>query len=99
MGPLYAWNQDSRLEKKVVISAAADLLGKSVESFVKGVDVDRTGNKRSARERNHTMVVGPGLYVLRYVSTRSPTDAPVVRVTPSPTAGAGISLVPPPRAA
>lgn len=40
------------------------------------------------------MIVGSGLYLLRYVSTRAPEGFPIVRVKPSPTDGSGISLQP-----
>jgi hypothetical protein len=46
----------------------------------------------SIRERNHTMIVGSGLYVLRYVSTIAADDAPLIRVRPSPRDTRGISL-------
>jgi hypothetical protein len=51
-------------------------------------------NKRDMRERSHTMIVGPGLYLLRYVSTRATDVCPIVRATPSPIDGRGIAIQP-----
>jgi hypothetical protein len=49
--------------------------------------------ERSARERSHTMIVGIGLYVLRYVSAGAADDYPFVAVRLSPNDGHGISLM------
>jgi hypothetical protein len=51
-------------------------------------------NKLGVRERSHTMIVGSGLYLLRYVSTRAAGEAPIVRVKPSRTDGRGITIQP-----
>ena len=49
-----------------------------------------------ARERSHTMIVGSGLYVLRYASAGADNDFPIVGVRPSANSDAGISLLPAP---
>ena len=47
-----------------------------------------------AREqRSHTLIVGIGLYILRYASAETANDCPFVTVTPSPRDGRGISLI------
>jgi hypothetical protein len=48
---------------------------------------------RAPRARRHTMSVEPGLYVLRYVSTRTPAKAPTVKVEPSPGNAASVAVV------
>jgi hypothetical protein len=49
-----------------------------------------------ARERNHTMMVGSGVFLLRYVSSSVPENFPTIRVKASAKESAGISLLPVP---
>jgi hypothetical protein len=44
-------------------------------------------------QRGHTLIVGIGLYILRYASAGTANDCPFVTVTPSPRDGRGISLI------
>src|SRR5215203_1002999 len=48
---------------------------------------------RSDRERDHTMIVATGLYVLRYVSAKSEQSCPFVKVRLSSKDARGISLI------
>jgi hypothetical protein len=55
---------------------------------------------RSERERSHTMVVGAGLYILRYVSAKAAAPrCPFVTVKIPPRNGRGISLISVPHSA
>ena len=55
---------------------------------------------RSERERSHTMVVGAGLYILRYVSAKAAAPrCPFVTVKIPPRNGRGISLISVPQGA
>ena len=52
-----------------------------------------SSNNISARERNHTLVLEAGLYLLRYASTHAPEDPPFIQVQPSDADVGVISLM------
>ena len=55
--------------------------------------MSRVAQQKIAQERSHTLIVGSGLYVLRYVSSDQPNDCPFVAVSPSPKDRQGIALI------
>ena len=61
---------------------------------IQGLSVIGAAQKIESRERNHTMIVGEGSYLLRYISAGVASHPPNVRVRPSPKDGKGILLVP-----